>query len=665
MRLGKLDFRTQHVALLVIGLALAVALVVSVGALADYAGLPRFLPPKPNNNPSTPQQNHLRLSVKTDSSDSGANDFQDTLSFLVYSNRLADNSAYIDLTSSSFSNTYNLRVFRYQVDDSGVQTTGSYNPNSGYSNESISGISGIFIPRDSFTESKRFNGYYVAGVTMQLQDTSPGKVMTFDINRTDQSSKFSVRGANSNEGDTSDNGNPLNPNRSLGVPLVPINNGPTQYETIDYRFGAPCDSDKNKEFQRRIFWRGADSGTSINDNKVISVKIYPQNGDPTINVTSDAGSSNNVYASSPIQFKQGVKYLISFDNVKDTSASPGNTIVVWAPFDSAEYDRDCNPTTGPPTPSAWDIKWKSNDITDGNGDVRSDDAGNAGDLAHPEYTDSPQPGESFNFVHKAYNKGERVVDNRRWTKVCSHDSDNGNGQCHGANNNSPNDNWYLSDSYLYLNMDYSPYSEIYGATAHQAYAGNSQVVNQTSTLRGGSQPDIAKGTQPGNELDSYNPNDPAFVNGGGGSRAIAASDGGAVVCSQRTITPSTRKATFTDIDKDNDGKITTQLTDWNDATGSITSPNLCVRVPFYYNLTPSVTLTGTENGTIQQGSPPTIVANISQPSSSGGRNHTNSQSDINKEKGLLLMTLNPGEPEPSNKTAEALSSSKPEDWCAG
>ncbi len=618
--------------------ALFVFLVGGGVAFASYQGLPRGLPAPDGNGV---QLNHLRLSVNTDESSSGANDYQSQLTFLVYTNARIDTPIQITPMEDSTIKKYRMEYRQFQVCDGGVATIVCGGVNAG--NFDVNkGNTTITINSGSFHTSDRFDGYYVAGVTITLQDppnSDYGNVMTFDVDRTNQATKFSVRGTNSND-DTIDSDNPP---RSYGVPLIARSlDDSDATEKIVYRFGAPCDSDQGKELQRRIFWKGADSGQPINDRQTVSVTVRPKGSSSPVYQNSDAGASNGVYSSSPIQFKQGVDYVIEFNNVRDNVGSPGNAIIVWAPFDSAEYDRDCNPV---PPPEDWQVVWGQNNVIDSSGTIR-DDGGVTGDFDHPEYIDSPQPGDNLSFVHKASNpsNSSHTITDLRWSKVCNHTSSNGGsrGQCH----NSPD--WYLSDGYSneLLNMNYSPYS-VYGRDAPAQYKSNAQNVHVTSTHSGAQ--DVGKDTPIGSDLYGYDASDPVIT---ANPHQLVASDGGRQICSQRTIAPSKGKAMIQNIDKDGDGSIGSDehnyTTSWV-TSDSITSPNLCVNIPFYYNLTPVLTVDGGSGATVQQGDKVTLTGNINNPPQTGGRNHTNSESG--KSKGIVKLAF-PSGTAPANSVDE-------------
>ncbi len=624
-------------------------------ASAKFQDLPSVLP-------DTGTDTYLRLSTKPDEGDTGANDYAEELSILVYKNNAVtpgevklqfnsgDSCQYKDITFSSIG-----------AKDSGIKTSpygswvgdGSIDRSQGtpYKSTTLRDPcnSNITIPKESFIDSYKFDGSTIKVAILKIRLPTPDSVFTFNITKsTETAGKIGLSTVGS--GDANKNNLP----RSHGT-LLKIRYGGKKVEA---RFGVPC----GYSGAAKIFWKGADSNKPVNNYKPVSVNISRDSARQS-NFWSipDAWAGSNVHESDPLPMIAGDTFTVTFDGIEN----PNNAILLWLPFDSAEYDKGGCDETPDPDPRTWTAEWGDNYIVDSGGDVRSDRNNNAGNLAYPDDEFAPRPGENLTFVHKALNNvnSERTITNLRWSKICNKDKDavNKGGQCHGAGNGSPNDDWYLSTGYSSepLNMEYSPYS-VYGDNVPAQYKSNTQNVAVSSTHS--ATQTVGKDTPAGSELYGYDASDPVVA---ANPHRLLASDGGRTICSQRAITPSIGTATVANIDKDGDGTVESsennQTVGWA-TSGSATSPNLCVRVPFYYNLTPSVTITGTQGGTVQQGTSPDIEANISQTGATNGRNNT--YSEAGKEKGLVQLLLAPGEAEPINKTAEALSTSAPMVWCA-
>lgn len=588
------------------------SVVISFTARAGFTEMPTTLP-------DITTSSYLRLSTLGDDSSTGANDYAKYLKILVYKDSSnVPGAALLHFNSGDSCNDKDIVYSSAVADDSGNQTSAipPWMGNSlSESQTTLYDVCGgnIRIPDAAFGPSSKFGGSIEVAV---LQLELSNGVFTFNIGRASSSDRIrlSTIGVNSNSSDTS----PTNLPRSYGT-LLKVRGGGSKMVA---KFGVPCDFDTPSRPDiaggyRRIYWKGADSNTSINPG-TIDIEI---SGGLTSLTISDAENGPNVKYTPPIKLTKGDKFTVTFDGIDNSN----NAILLWLPFDSAGYDTDCNPN---PIPNGWNVSWVSNF-------VRRTDGLNfgytAGSLNNPGDLNAPQPGQSFQFINDARNGGGREITNLRWTKVCTRTTNVGTGQCHS------NPNRWLSNSYLVRNTGYNPYADPIQNQAN--FSANTQTIHFSNGANLGT--NVGAGGYvggPGWAWDTFN---------------VSAADGGRTYCGNASFWPS--KGT---------GNTTPGVgtTSWTVDNTTVHAPQLCVLVPYYYNLTPNVSVTGMQGGTVQQGTSPSVTASISQPGATNGRNNT--YSEPGKQKGLLQLLLAPGEVEPANKTAEALSTSSPAVWCA-
>ncbi len=587
-----------------------------VAVSASFNSLPTTLP-------DIDTDSYIRLSTLGDDSGSGANDYAKALSILVYKDSASvPGSARLHFNSGDSCNDKDIIYSSAKANDSGNQTN-SFGLWMGSSPRPPSGApvsttlhdvcnGDIVIPDEAFNSSDRFNGTIEVAV---LRIELVSGVFTFNIGRSSASDKIRLSTIGVNEHNTSNL--PL----SYGT-LIKVRGGGN---TMKAHFGVPCQFGGG---ERRIFWKGADSRTSINPGSV-SVAVVGGFG---IYFNDNAGNGPDIQASSPINMSAGDKFTVTFDGISNDN----NAILLWLPFDSAEYDKGCIDT---PQPNSWQVAWEDSFVQRADG---IDFGTTAGNLSAPDDEYTPRPGQSFRFINDVKNVGSRNISNGFWYCPISN-SDHSDGQCW---NGTPDRYWDLAPNTQTIAFDR-------GRTGYP-----DDTIAHTGTGVG--------------------PN--AYINGPNwvwDNFGVAPADGGRTYCVNGSLWPSSGVAVnwtnqaYRAANKAggilsptmNNG---TKTTNWNTPgpESRIHAPQLCVNVPFHYNLILDVDLDNLDAGgnTIQQGTAPSVDAIIRQEGATNGRNNT--YSEAGKQKGLLQLLLAPGEAEPTNKTAEALSTSAPAAWCS-
>ncbi len=409
-------------------------------------------------------------------------------------------------------------------------------------------------------------------------------------------------------------------------------------------FGVPC----NASATNSVTWRDDDQG------------LDPQHG-YVMDTSMSNADTGNVVGSNPSWGGKGLGSMavsLNSNNRYDwnwTDVYKGNAIRIYYPYDTAWYYLSC-------LPKSWELADYS--YISSNGYNLGD---SHGQISRPE--DGPAPGENFQFINDIRNNGERAVSDGFWRcldnsdyPVADTDPDTPGHQTagwSGGANNSCKDNpdgraWWLKDNTEQIVFDRS----------------RTGYVDDTFAC-------IGTGVTPGNLLYN-NPNgawnwwDNNAVRGvgcsatpgphdgsGGQDLQLQASDGGRTICQNGSYYP--RYA----IEKKESSYDSTKTTGWtlphDLGQDDRAYMSLCLQMPYYYNLTPELDVGGNEGGTIQQGDDLTVTGEVSQPSSSGGRNHTYSQSG--KDKGIVQFRFDSGETLPTALTGGDDSVS-PLLWCA-
>lgn len=403
--------------------------------------------------------------------------------------------------------------------------------------------------------------------------------------------------------------------------------------SITIRFAPACDWNSAT---KKFWWRDADSNKDANASpgdptEAVTYRIFDDTDSQysmSAPVDADADTESN---GRDFFFRKNHRYHITFYNVKgsDGGDALANSIQMFLPFSSAGYYQDCTP----PTPG-WEVESTSNYIQRTSpSPIDYPQAQNVGDITQPGDGSAPQPGHRYSFINNVRNTGGREITNLRWTKVCNHANDNGNGQCNGS------PSWYLSDSYLVLNTSFSPYS-VYGKTAHQAYDDNTRDINfsRTRTGEGTNTWSAGAGTGSGQYIgglgwvwDTFRGTDAQ----GNAIDGVGAGDGGRTQCVSGSFSPRKGDAVKT---------AGVGTTNWTVDSTTVGIPQLCVAVPHFFNLTlPGIGV----DATVQQGSNVDVSGSVRETNEglSSTRPHTNTKNGM--ERGIVEVKLTPGEPEPS------------------
>lgn len=602
-------------------------------AHAGFSNLPTVLP-------DIDTSSYIRLSTKGDESSTGAQDYAKVLSILVYKDSASlPGTARLHFNSGDSCEGKTIKYASVPADDSGNRT----NPNGLWhfydSNDQVdttvdpdnatttmSPCNGrIKIPNSAFANSDRFGGSIKVAI-LRIELTSPDSVFTFNIGRFDAGDRIrlSTIGVNSNDSNTN---NPANPPRSYGT-LLKVRGGGSK---MTAKFGVPCQFAAGQ--QRIIFWKGADSNTSINPGTV-GIDII---GGSSSLLILNAGNGSNVKASQPLDMNAGDKFTVTFKGITNDN----NAILLWLPFDSAVYDKDCG------TNDSWEVGWTDGYI--GRGGTALDKT--VGNESIPDLPGSPEPGQTFDYVFDAENVGNRNISNIYYTRVCTNTTFN--------NSNAPNP-WCARYTGSWTGYHYREYSQYYHAVNlgynppyntvppnFLDYLNNTQttpVTKYTTDTPSGAllYNNTGTGVAPGNSILTAGQRTAH-------SWGVTASDGGKTFCVQLTASPSkgtSKTSTGLDVYNDSNGQIsnnTEHTTSWV-IGGTATSPMLCVVVPHFYNLTlPGISV----DATVQQGSNVDVSGSVRETNEglSTSRPHTNTKNGM--ERGIVEVKLAPGEPEPS------------------
>lgn len=411
----------------------------------------------------------------------------------------------------------------------------------------------------------------------------------------------------------------------VGGGEVPIDTDASDGGQYDYSlaFGTPC----GQSPANSVTWRDDDVG------------LGPESGTISMNVTNDAtgntvGSNPNFGGKNPgsmsVNLNPGSRYNWNWGSV-----SKGNVISVRYPHDSGNYYLNC---TQPP--NSWQVGFYSYIRRLPVSNVGTQ-IGNPLDPDVPSASESPRPGQTFEYINDATNIGNRSISNAVWQ--CPTGNTGVGSRCRNHPTNNALDRWWLLTA-------------------------NTQDVHFSNGANlGRNVPGLLQPPPPGQTALIHSP---GWV---WDTLGVQASDGGRTHCVNASVWPSYGTGFQGDFEIGSSGVQTingvnrTHTWDTPTAPGSRTlyaSP-LCVSVPYYYNLILDVDLDNLDAGgnTIQQGTTPSVAPIIRQDGATNGRNNTYSQSDPNKQKGLLQLLLAPGEAEPSNKSPESLSTASPQAWC--
>lgn len=498
-------------------------------------------------------------------------------------------------------------------------TSGRCSSDSGYVTVPIS--IGTFAPSDKFG-----TGIYAALLTIRVADG------------TTISPKFTVFGGNrlSYMGYPEGEGEPDTDNDFRYGPGLSRDGG---RGTITVYFAPPCGYGTQ---QTKFYWRDADSekdangkitpGTDGGPYHPVTYRIFDDtDSDYSMNNAENADDASGVIGR---QFtaRGGHKYHVTFYNVRGNAGdSIANAIQIWLPFSSAGYYDDCGGGPG------WEVSWVNNYILrTAPSNYNFGQGESVGDVTRPELGDSPQPGHSFNYINDARNSGAREITNLHWSKVCTRNSDSGNGKCYDPTG-SANDRWW-SDSYQVVNPAYTNQED------YENYQDNTQLVyfdtpgGQFSARGTG----VAAGKYvggPGWVWDTFN---------------VTAADGGATRCVNASFWPNQG------ISNKTPGVGTTSWT-IPGSESRVYAPQLCVSVPYYYNLIPSLTISSNGNGLteIQQGDAVNVTGTVRDTALGDGRQHTNSEAG--KVKGVVEFVLAPNTAIPTIG-AESMVGQEPCTW---
>lgn len=558
-----------------------------------------------------------------DNTGTGANAFAKTIDILVYRNSPSANTV-IQLNPASNSDCNTIHYMTWMADDGGDHSA-AVGPNIKDDNIHVGGnCSGdankLTIPRDSFNNSYRFPGKMVAMLHLSIVGDH---IATFSIRTPDAStanSRFSFVGTNASSTDTGG----ANLGTSNGI-LLRAKAG----QDITTYFAPTCDYNGGS----RVFaWKDADSGTTINPG-IVHLTIT-DNGVP-IYPYINAGNGSDVKWRG-INIQAGHKYAATFSGV-DTN----NGIKVWLPFDSAGYDKDCSPP--PPLPNSWQLWWSDSYLTrDG---TREPDK-TVGDFADPGSPDAPQPGQTFQYINDAQNIGDTPISNQKW--YCPDRPNNTNQSANDSRGNC-----------------YKSTSGIHTHSAGGTHYDNDRDWVQTPNIQ---TVGFSNGANLGTGVGQYgllgNNGNPGWV---WQTSPIGPQNGGQSICLTASATPSSGSKINPSTDNDpgsvfifkvSDGFYSYPLTsatrnaingsnrtyDWNVNNATVSAPQLCVNVPFYYNLTPSLSMNGDN---IQQGDPVTFSTAKVSNTQTGSRNYTNSEGGLNKRKGVVELVIPSGTPKPT------------------
>lgn len=620
-------------------LAFTISILSFLVAKASFSTLPTALPDFTTTN-------YLRLSTIGDDDSTGANDYAPALSVLVYKDASSvPGIAKLHFNSGDSCKGKTIQYASVPADDTGSKTSpdglwrGEVNIiDENDPEKSKSTIDpckeNIKIPPESFKPSSRFGGTIQVAI-VRIQLVSSG-VFTFNIGRIDNNDRIRLSTIGFNNTDSSDSNFP----KSYGT-LLKVRGGGSQ---VVAKFGVPCGFNKPGNIdpyggQRKIFWKGADSQTDINPGK-ISVNVQGGSGQT---VVPDAGKGVDIKYAGPIAMNAGDKFTVTFSGITNSN----NAILLWLPFDSAAYDKDCS------TGDNWKVDWTDGHIGRG-GAVLDQTVGN---IAVPDLPNSPEPGQTFNYVFDAENTGTRNISNIYYTKVCTDTVFN--------NSSAPNP-WCARYTGGWTGYHYREYSQYYHAVNlgynpqfntvppdYLDYLNNTQttpVTKYTTATPGGA-------LLYNNTGNNVAPGDSILTAGQrtAHSWGVSADDGGKSFCVQLTASPSkgvSKTSTGLDVFKDPSGPIsynTEHTTSWTiDSTA--TSSMLCVHVPHFYNLL----LEGINpDPTVQQGS--NIEVNGPVRETNQGldttRPHTNTKDTM--ERGIVEVKLAPGQPEPVPSVVKA------------
>lgn len=620
-------FSARHI-MGVLAMSITTSLFIPIVAHAGYSNLPTGLP-------DIDTDTYLRLSTRGDEGSTGANDYARVLSILVYKDAASlPGDARLHFNSGDSCEGKTIKYASAAANDSGNRTNpigswygrdnvppiGNEPDDNGTSMSPCTGT--IIIPPNAFNDSDRFDDGNIKVAILRIELATGNSVFTFNIGRTNNndSIRLSTIGVNSNSSDTT---SPNNPPRSYGTLLKVRGDGNRK---LIAQFGVPCGFAGG---ERRIFWKGADSRTGVNPSR-ISVDVIGGFG---IYINGDAGNGPDIYSSSPINMSAGDKFTVTFDGIDN----PNNAILLWLPFDSAQYDKDCDPQVPPDT---WRAAWRdTSGIYQGSTQIGN----SVGALNFPDDPEAPRPGNSYRYEYNARNIGNLPISNAYYDRNCNQTNANGRNRCQ----TSPNRYWSPNRTQRYTSVP--------GITAAANNSDFNIAFDGSWPGFFGTYARAGNTTAAGGAIEQEHRTVYTFN--------VTAADGGASRCANASLWPSFGTARYRQVIGDAPGGFR-EISGWSIGTSAsrVHAPQLCVNVPFHYNLTPSVTMTGTQGGTVQQGTSPSVRATISQTGATNGRNNT--YSEAGKQKGLLQLLLAPGEAEPTNKTAEALSTSTPTVWCA-
>lgn len=585
-------------------------LVVTISCLSSIVAKAKFddLPPA---LPHTTTSSYIRLSTIGDDAGTGGHDYAPSLSILVYKDSASvPGTAHLHFNTGDSCVGASLKYRSVRADDSGSQTNsfGAWSSdtemNPSHNNKSTQVCDDtVDIPSSSFRTSQKFGGTIQVAI-LRMELTNSG-VFTFSVGRDKASDRIRLGtiGVNSNSATITS----TNPPRSYGTLLKVRGNGTSMIA----KFGVPCNfnTPTNPDPQngyRRIFWKGADSQTDINPGKV-GIDVV---GGLGIYTNDDAGKGSGVESSFPTKMSAGDKFTVTFTGLKSKG---NNAILLWLPFDSAIYDVDCEPES---VDNGWQVSWASSLVR------RTDGLSfglKAGNLSDPGDAAAPEPGQSFQFINDARNGGDREITNLRWTKLCTRTSNIGTGKCHDTPNR------WLSNSYQVRNTGYRPYAD--PIQNHSAFTSNTQTIAFDRGRTGHADDTIGHlGTNAGANT---------YINGPGwvwDTFNVGAGDGGRTYCVNASFWPS--KGT---------GNTTPGVgtTSWTVDNTRIHAPQLCVQVPYFYDLTP--TISGV-SGNTQQGDTVNVTGRVSNPGATAGRNHTNSRA---QSRGVVEFVLAPNTADPN------------------
>ncbi len=604
-----------------------------------------------------------------------------SLSFLVYA-KSDETSVTVTLNNSSLSCGEFEVIRQYQVtnDDTAgwnPATVGDYSP-AGVPCNNSGGDTVLTLSGNYFAPSQKFgDNYKTAKVYLRA---SPGESGTFSVSVGGaplDGPKLGFIGARDPALIETKVISGKNYEYSEYAPSITLD-GKTRRE-IEVVFAPPCDQTINNT---RVRWKDADSGLAPNGNVNVTYKVYQKKegqskwSSELADGPGNAGSSKyNFYDSGPFDAIQKRSYKISFS---DVSAEDNNTIQILLPFDQAGYSRPCKP---PLDGDNWNAEWTSSFIRrDGWLSFYPDSSNVAilGDYAYPDDPNAPQPNQVFEYFNQARSNGGREITNLRYAKVCvspgSHTPPAGNNcATYSATHGSPSvtDTHYqdYSDRYHRVNMEYDPPNTATGFTTvppdYNDYLTNTQTVQvkkyTSSAPTGESLFDVGTGVFPNKTIlteaqsrtDGWTPN---------------AGSGGTEYCVQAELSPSYGTSTIlSNLDVYNDTAPNQGDHDNEKHTvrwvtgGTDTAALLCVRVPFYYNLIPSLTISSNGNGLteIQQGDAVNVTGTVRDTSLGNGRQHTNSEAG--KVKGVVEFVLAPNTAIPTIG-AESMVGQEPCTW---